>query len=123
MAAAVSHAKHAVRLVRRLTRRQTGPTASQSSDPGAQPAEAADLNTLSFHAGMVLAAAHAAAGNGSEALATYQKLVDDGRFPDVGDEPPPISLLQAHAICRAAALGVIIKPMSEYGHSFPNTAS
>ena len=116
LTAALSHAKEAVRLVRRLTRRQTGPRVSQPSDPGplSAEAEAEHLIGLAFNAGMVLAAAHAAAGNRSEALAAYQKLIDDGRFPDVCKRPPRRPLLQAHAIPNAAAVGVVNTSMLEH---------
>lgn len=83
LTAALAHAKEAVRLVRRLTRRQTSARASHTSEAAPLPAAADDLAGLAFNAGMVLAAAHAAAGNGSEALAAYQRLIDDNQYPDV----------------------------------------
>ena len=82
LTAALAHAKEAVRLLRRLTRRQTGTRASHAL--GHAPLAAPDdLAGLAFNAGMVLAAAHAAAGNAAEALAAYQRLIDDDQYPDV----------------------------------------
>ena len=74
-----------MRLARRLTRRQTSCRASHASGsaPAAAAAAADDIAGLAFNAGMVLAAAHAAAGNAAEALAAYQRLVDDSQYPDV----------------------------------------
>jgi hypothetical protein len=69
--------------VRRLTRRQTSARASHASDAAQLAAAAEDLAGLAFNAGMALAAAHAAVGNGSEALAAYQRLIDDNQYPDV----------------------------------------